>query len=403
MTTILILLGFCSSVFTQKLPNDSIKSYVDFLNSKSFLSPKDYVLKCFEEKDIIVLSERFHPEFKQYEMIVEIISDKRFKGNVYTEIGSFNAGKKINEFLLKEGLTEVEIKANLFAIIKNFEKSPLWPMYSYYYLIESIYHINQQRQLNEKIHLIPLDIMFSWDSIKCNEQYNMFIDMMEPQSIYSPVIDRNSVMAQNFIIKYDREKFTNPNKKKALVIMNTYHGYTRIPTYLPHPTRPNAFSTAEYIYKTFPNLTKGILINGICNSMKLVANGKWDASFRFTGNKNVGFDLKNTPFGETKFDMYNFGGIDYEAVNFDYIFDGLVFFEPVENFEYVVGIPGIFDDKTFVTEFYRRKSMEERMTLEESMLSKKIQNYIEDWNVKKATKIDGVDKFNKLINNWITK
>ena len=30
-------------------------------------------------------------------------------------------------------------------------------------------------------------------------------------------------------------------------------------------------------------------------------------------------DMKNTPFGKTQFDMYNFGGTAYETVNFEYI------------------------------------------------------------------------------------
>ena len=158
MTTILIFIGFCSVVCSQKLPNDSIKSYVDFLSSKTFLSPKEYVLKSFEEKDIIVLCERLHPEFKQYEMIVEIIKDKRFTGNVYTEVGVFNVGQQINEFLLKENLSTIEIKEHLLSIFRNLDMFSLWPNYNYYYLIESIYQINQQRQLNEKIRLIPLEI-----------------------------------------------------------------------------------------------------------------------------------------------------------------------------------------------------------------------------------------------------
>lgn len=401
VTTILISVGFCSAVLTQPLPNDSIKPYVDYLNGETFLSPKEYVLKSFEEKDIIVLCERLHPEFKQYEMIVEIVKDKRFTGNVYTEVGVFNTGQQINEFLLKENLTEIEIKEHLLAIFRNLDMFSLWPNYNYYYLLENIYQINQDRQLNEKIQLFPLDVIFSWDSIKCDEQYKMFMDMMEPQSIYPPVINRNAIMAQHFISKYFQEKHANPNKKKALVIMNTYHGYTRIPKCIPLPTEPKTYSTAEYIFKTFPNSTKGILINGISNSWELVADGKWDAAFRFTGNKNVGFDMKGTPFGKTKFDMYNFGA--YETVNFEYIFDGMVFYEPIENFEVVVGIPGIFDDKAFVTEFYRRTALEERITIEEAMSSKEINDYIKDWNVKKENKIDDLEKFNELINRWMTK
>lgn len=403
VTTILISVGFCSAVFTQTLPNDSIKPYIDFLSGNTFLTPKEYVLKSFEEKEIIVLCERLHPEFKQYELIIEIIKDKRFTGNVYTEVGVFNSGQQINEFLLKENLTEIDIKEHLLAISKNLDMFSLWPNYNYYYLLENIYQINQDRQLNEKIQLFPLDVMFSWDSIKCDDQYNMFLYMMEPQHNFPPIIDRNVIMAQYFIRKYDQEKYYNPNKKKALIIMNTYHSYTRTPKYLPNPTEPNIYSTAEYVFKTFPNSTKGILINGISNSWNLVANGKWDAAFRFTGNKNVGFDMKGTPFGKTTFDMYNFGGNAYETVNFEYIFDGMVFYEPIENFKLVVGIPGIFDDKAFVTEFYRRTALEERITIEEAMSSKEINDYIKDWNVKKENRIDDLGKFNDLINKWMTK
>lgn len=185
--------------------------------------------------------------------------------------------------------------------------------------------------------------------------------------------------------------------------MNTYHGYTRIPKYKPLPTEPYVYSTAEYIYRTFPDATKGILINGISNSGQLVANGMWDAAFRVTGNKKIGFDFKDTPFGKTKFDMYNFGGSAYETVSFEYMFDGMVFYEPVENFELVVGIPGIFDDKAFVNEFYRRSALEEQITLEEAMSSKEINEYIRDWNVKKVSEIDDPDKFNDAINKWVVK
>jgi hypothetical protein len=377
-------------MFSQSLPNDSIKSYVDFLKDTTFLSPKEYILKSFEEKDIIILTERLHPEFKQYEMIIDIIKDKRFTGNVYTEVGIFNAGKQINEFLQKEGLSAIEVKEQLLDIYRDIDYTPFWVNYNYYYLLENIYWINQQRQPTEKIKLYPLDVTFSWDSIKCSEQYLMFMDMLE-----SNIIDRNSIMAEHFIDKYTQEKFINPNKKKALVIMNTYHGYTRIPKYLPYPTRPFTYSTAAYIYKTFPNSTKGILINGISNSYELVANGKWDAAFKFTGNKKIGFDMKDTPFGKTKFDMYIFGGSDYESVNFDFIFDGFVFYEPIENFELIFGIPDICADKAFVTELYRR------LLMIKGMDENDCKDYVEEFNIKKIEKLSDFDKYKDMIDRWL--
>jgi hypothetical protein len=393
--SILITFGYCFTVFAQFMPNDSIKSYVDFLQQETFLSTKEYILKSFEEKDIIILSERLHPEFKQYEMIVEVIKDKHFTGNVYTEVGFFNMGKKINDFLLKEKLTDTEIKEHIFDIIKNLDYL-LWPNYNYYYLIESIYRINQQREPNEKIMLYPTDIIFYWDSIKCGEQAKMLVEMQEPQNDLPPVINRNAIMAQHFIKQYVKDKHYNSNKKKALVIQNTYHGYTRIPKYLPLPTQPNTYSTGEYIYKTFPNSTKGILINGISNSWELVANGKWDAAFNFTGNKNIGFDLKGTPFGKTKFDMYSFGENAYENVTFDFIFDGFVFYEPIYNFEMVDGITGIFDDEVFLKEFYRRALMM-------GYTKDEIKASVEYWNTKTINKIENFDKYNEIINKWLEK
>ena len=138
-----------------------------------------------------------------------------------------------------------------------------------------------------------------WDSITCDEQYKMFMEMISepklkryPSRLSTPP---TSLMAKHFVWIYDEAKYFNPNKRKALVIMNSYHGYTRIPPYLPNPTEPFSYSTSSYIYKTYPMANvKGILINfyPTSNQIKLVAEGKWDAAFKLTGNKNIGFWLR---------------------------------------------------------------------------------------------------------------
>lgn len=409
----LIILSISSIVFSQALqPNDSIKKFVDYLNNNSFLSPKEYILNSFDKKDIIVLSERLHPEFKQYEMIVDIIKDDKFKGDIYTEVGVFNVGKQINELLKKEGLSEDKVKKEILNIFKSLDYTPLWPMYNYYYLIKSIYETNQQRKPDEKIYLHPLDVVFDWDSVNCAEQYSMFDKMMEPQNGFSPVISRNTIMAEHFIKAYSTVKHHNPNKRKALVILNTYHGYTRIPKYIPNPNEPFIYSTAEYIYKAFPSITKGILINGYSFSTinKFVAKGKWDAAFRITGNKSLGFNLENTPFGSTQFDMYNFGGSDYEKVSFEYMFDGFIFYEPIDSFEIAIGIPNLFNDSSFVEEFYRRTAIAEKIPLNKAKSSKEIKEIIKEYNTltieniryNKYLKQDFED-FNVEINKWINK
>ena len=387
--------------YSQSLqPNDSIKEFVGFLSRGNLLSPKEYVFKSFETKDIIVLSERLHPEFKQYELIVDILKDKRFKGNVYTEVGVHNSGKKINEFLKKEGLSKDEKEMELLEIFRNLDYVPLWPNYNYFFLVSSIYDINQERDQEDKIFLFPLDVEFSWDSIECSKQYTAFLDMME-----SGVVDRNLLMGKHFVNDYMGSKYRHPDKKKALVILNTYHGYTRIPTYLPVPTEPLIYSTAEYIYKTFPDITMGILINGYSFSTisRFVAGGKWDAAFKMNGNKNVGFDMRTTPFGATKFDMYNFGGKDFATVKFEYVFDGFIFYCPVEDFELAVGIPGIFNDKEFIEEFYRRSAFNEIISPEKAKDSKEINEEIENLNILRINKVPVINELNREISKWQAK
>jgi len=383
--------------------NDSIKPFVGFLNSNSLPGPKEYVLKSFEKYDIIILSERHHRELTQYELITDILKDAGFHGNVYTEIGIFNIRDRIRSFLTKEGLTKDEKEKELIQIYRDLDYQPIWENYNFYFLLSSIYDINQGRPANDKIMLVPLDMVFYWDSIGCNDQYKMLMDMMEPRQGLPPVISRNDVMAQHFTREYYSER--SRGKVKALVILNTYHGYTRIPEYRPNPSEPSTYSTAQYIYKSFPGKTKGILINGYIfhPKFRLVAGGKWDAAFRVTGNHSAGFDLRDTPFGKTRFDMYNFGGSDYRTVDFEYIFDGLIFHTPVEDFTLATGIPGFFDDPAFVEQFYRRTAISMDIPEGEVRKSDEIRNFMESCNKLRIEKTQETDELNREMNQWLKK
>ena len=70
---------------------ESQGEYEDFL-ADQHLSAKEYILSLFEKYDIVILCERDHREITQYDLILDVISDERFRaevGNVYTEIGNF--------------------------------------------------------------------------------------------------------------------------------------------------------------------------------------------------------------------------------------------------------------------------------------------------------------------------
>jgi hypothetical protein len=396
---------FAGPAFSQAPePSDSIRPYVDFLKNGIFLSPRQYILNAFDERDIVVFSERLHAEYTQYEMLAEVLRDPGFTGNVYTETGCYNMGESICNLLRKEGLSDAELDKELISIIRNLDFFSLWPNTNFYFLLKTLYQTNQKRPSAEKIMLYPLDLIFSWDSLKCNEQYKLLMDMQEPADDFPPVINRNMVMAQHFIRAYEKARYKNPLKKKALVIENTYHGYTRIPEYIFHPTEPVVYSTAQYIYKTYPGQVKGIFINGVANGTgKLAADGKWDAAFEVCGNKAVAFDLKGTPFGSTRFDQYNFGGSAYRKVNFDYIFDGFIFYTPIKEFRMVQGFTGIFDDPGFRKEYLRRLAIEENRQLTDVKSSADIEKQMEELNAPVAKPYRDVDKAMQAIRRWFAR
>ena len=52
-----------------------LKPFTDFLQENEFLSAKDYILNKFQSKDIVIISERDHRDFSQYEVIFDVLRD----------------------------------------------------------------------------------------------------------------------------------------------------------------------------------------------------------------------------------------------------------------------------------------------------------------------------------------
>ena len=163
----------------------------------------------------------------------------------------------------------------------------------------------------------------------------------------------------------------NPERKKALVILNTFHGYIRIPTYKPLPSIPDIYSAGEFIKKTYPEITTNIYINYFTQGFHkgLTNDGLFDAAFEQSKTDNIGFDLKNSPFGTSKFDLYNFGD-NYENANFQFIFDGMIFYKPVSEFKLAIGIPNIYP-KELEQDYYERTALIDGVTVEEAIKESK--------------------------------
>lgn len=393
---LILVISISTPVFSQKT---ELKPYTKFLQKNDFSSAKDYILEKFKEKDIVIISERDHRDMTQYELYLEVVKDQNFKGNVYTEVGCWNNYQRINSFLLNSHLTDKEKEQELLAIYRDLDYTILWEKYNYYFLLNEIYEANRNREDKDKILLFPLDLEFDWNELENYSQYKLF----ESYEIKN-IIHRDYIMGRNFVSFFEFAKERNPERQKALVIVNTYHAYIRIPNYRPLPTRPDIYSTGEYIYKTYPETTINIYINYFTQGFNkgLTNNGLFDAAFYFTKIDNIGFDLKNTPFGSSKFDLYTFGSTEseYEKVNFDYIFDGMVFYKPVAEMKFIGGIPNVYP-KEFENQFYDRITLTEGITYKEAV--EQNSEYLMQINKVNKYKLEDsiIQKINKQILYWI--
>ena len=389
-----------ASVFAQGgtiIKNDSIKPYIHFLENNTFLSAKEYILSKFDTYDIVVLSERHHWDITQYEVILDVIKDERFKGYVYTEVGVSNMAERLNNFLLNSTFTEEEKERELLSIYRDIDYDVCWENYSYYQLLSEVYEINKNRKKEDKILIFPTDVAFDWNDFTTSESYALFIKLISAEN---NGINRESIMGHNFVNFYEAIKYDNPEKKKALVIQNSHHGYTRKP---PYWSEPLIHTTGEYIYKSYPDKTFGIYINflripGEWN--KLSNDGIIDAAFEYTKIDNIGFDLKDTPIGNTKFDLYRFGW-GYN-INFDYIFDGMIFYKPLKEFVLKRGIPNIYP-KEYEKQFFYRIAINENQTLEEAMNDEENIEYLKKINtsVEKPLDKETLEAISAQIKKWI--
>jgi hypothetical protein len=366
------------------------------------MSAKEYILSKFITHDIVILSERHHADMTQYEVILDVIRDERFRGNIYTEVGVSNMSERINEFLLNSTFTGEEKEYELLSIYRDIDYWILWEKFNYYHLLSEVYDFNKNRKKEDKIMIFPMDVAFDWSNYKTNREYAEFERLLDDTQ---NGIDRDLVMGKNFVDFYETAILENPHRKKALVILNTYHGYIRIPTYLPLPTEPNIYSAGEYIHKTYPDKTLNVYINFLRSGdgfKNLSNDGIIDAAFEYTKKDNIGFDLKNTPIGKTEFDLYRFGGGYDTTVHFDYIFDGMIFYKPLKELVLKWGIPNVYPNE-YEEQFFQRVAMVRNQTLEEAKHDEENIGYLKEINtpIEEPLNKETMERISKQIKKWI--
>jgi hypothetical protein len=309
--------------------------YAEFIKAHSE-NPVDYVFNLFKQKDIVVISERYHPECTQYELISKIISDKRFEeevGNLFTECGSVSFQDTINSYLHTSFNSEDSLDRATAILQRNSNGIwPLWTNTNLFDLSKTINKLNRSLSDSNKINWYFTDLAVDWQT-SSKEKFQA--------SFRNPL--RDSLMAAHIIIPY-QNIISKQRRHKALVIMNTRHGYGLVRENLGKFSQEYK-GTAAYVMHYLPGKVANVMINTVsCKYASMavpVQNGKWERAFAQAGNANVGFNFNGSPFGDDNFDLHlwNAHGIKYKDM-----FTGFIFYKTLEEHFSSWGFPYEFDD-----------------------------------------------------------
>ena len=364
--------------------HEGIEQYVSFLKEKR-TTAKDYVLSLLEKNDIVILCERDHRELTQYNLILEIISDQYFINNVgivFTEVGGRILNPELNHFLGDGQLTENEVAAKALNFQRNCMLS-VWEKSNFSFFIKGIHNINKSLPANKKVEMYPTDVIY----IEGEPTEEKVQDMIMNSMIY-----RDSLMAEFIIDKFNCMK-NNNSGQKALVIMNYRHAYKE-------KTSDGVDNTGMFLSRKYPGQVANVLINpyDIVRGKQGLQNSKWDAAFKTVEIENAGFDFSGSPFGNDHFDHY----VNKTDKNYADMFDGFVFYQPIEKFQIAVGLTGFMDDG-FFEEAVKEEAMYNKVMyglrkMDAPPVDEERFRYYNDMHI---TPVENLDDIKASIDKWL--
>lgn len=370
---------------------------------KTNWSAEDYLIKKLQSNSLVVLCERHHKDITQYELIQQLIQNQWVQNNVkciFTETGVTSLYPRIHQLLFNSpNLLQPQLDSILIGLVRDIDYTPSWDAPSYINLIRTIYSINEQLPIHNKIDLIPCDYAFSWKSIGSVADYDNFYYGIETPFGYISSRDRDSVIFENISNRFDSIQNIYPNAK-GLVILNFRHAFLCNTHYNNLPSDIH-INTGKLLKDHYGNKLASIYINSLgypksYSDYTLIQNGKWDACFISSNKLNVGFDLKSTPFGCDSVDLTPYTtSIDHYI--FSDLFTGMVYYKPPQQHRLISGLVG-FVDSCFHHEFERRTTIYYQSR---ELPPINIEQYINKINTKREKQYDNIDSLIFLINKNI--
>jgi hypothetical protein len=389
---VLLLVGCKKSDFSD------IKPYTDYLEENEILTAKNYILKLWDNHDVVILCERFHGEMTQYDLILDVVQSDYFienVGNIFTEVGSVSRQDEVLEFIRKDFDSKEAKKKALLDLYRNISW-PSWAKSNFYFFLDSLNDLNTSLPEPDKVNLYTTDLKIpARGSIKSVDDYREFLKVHW--------VNRDSLMAANIVHVFDSIQESNAKRKKCLVIMNYRHAFSK-PIDNQIDGHLDIKNTGQLLFNHYQNNAANVYFNSLASTFKEtdtiknrrfrdyvhvpIQNGKWDAAFELVGKEAVGFDFANTPFGKDSLDIWAWSS----QYSYQDMFTGFVYYLPLSKHYQAFGIPNYLDDG-FEDELYHRLVIFKQMYGGSEVKKEQLkENYKYE-----ETNYDDLKRFNEII------
>lgn len=312
-------------------------------------------------------------------------------GEIYHEIGVGNMDKRINNFLSKKINNSKTAREEATKIFNDVGYREYWNCYNYPWFLIQIQKLNNSLPDSKKIKFHPSDINFDWYKCSSEEDYEKQVVSLFPK--------RDSIIASNIIKRYD--KSSSRGRKKALIILNYRHAFLRDT----HCGLNNMCeNTGRYLADKYGEKVANVYIMGLAYPSKkdldeytVVKDGKWDALFELTGKTDIGFNLKNTPFGREPLDII-WSGFSKDSLLYQDTFTGLVFYKPVDKHVNIMGWNNSISPN-FYNEFKRRVRICGRAE-GKNISDEDVENEVNFINTEERIEYPNIASIRKKIDKW---
>jgi len=405
-----LLMFTLSNIYPQTKLNDNLQSYLNSLNEKG-KRPISFILEKLDEYDLILFDDALHTSVEPFIFYQNLIQNADFQKRVkyiFLEVVSITQQPALDAYFN----SETEDLKLLYPAFQNDFSGTGWPYKTYFDLLRSIWEVNSTLPAQDRFKVIAVNAPTYWSEIKTSEDLDLF----------RLSLTGNDYTMYKVILSY-LDNFKSDTK--GIFLTNTRHAYKGIKNsndkyylncgtffYLRNPGKTYSvhfhninlsFEGKKEVDSSTPKTTEGL--EDVIIKWVRMEDGLWDSAFDEFGNTPIALDLKDTPFGMTKYVGNHMldaaeGQTMYEA------YDALIFLAPVEKLHQTAMVDYIYTPE-YKNELARRSKIlytkEQLNNILDSYGLKSIKEFIDNYFTYKPETLNPLLKEIGPIDAWKAK